>query len=84
MKKIPFTIAMSSIPILLGAIPAVFGYFEERKRDQAELKARVDACAHKYANATVFKMYQENRIKGPDHMRDEWNFAYMTHLLEKH
>lgn len=80
MSKVSYTLLITA-PFALLSVATFVLEITERKR-QAKIKA--EECARNYANATVFKMYREDRIKNEEQKKTEWNFAYMTHLLEKH
>lgn len=81
MKKITLTLVATLPVLLLQATATTLEFLDERKR-KADYKIRAETCSRDYANMTVFKMYQENRITEVDQMKAEWEFAYMTHHLE--
>lgn len=80
MGKIPYTIFVTA-PFAILSVVTFALEIAERKR---QAQARAEECARNYANATVFRMYREDRIRDDEHKKTEWNFAYMTHLLENH
>lgn len=83
-SKIAFTALWTLPTIILGSITIVFTLLDARERQTEFEKAQADKCAREYANAVAWQMHLDGKIDGKKSFDTEWQFAYMTHLLEKH
>ena len=83
-SRIAFTALWTLPAILIGSIPIVLTILEARERNAEFEKARADRCARDYANAVAWQMHLDGKIDGKESFDYEWQFAYMTHLLDKH